>query len=281
MRARTRASRFCAARAFAHHPKRMLTLVYACVAIPFPPPFPPPLPPPPVSPPPLPSTPPEFVTLFENAAAGNVLAVTQMIDDGWAGKNDHSAVPVAGFPKGMTALAFAAYNGHRDVVQALLTRGAEVNDRSPLVLAASGGYTDVVQLLLGAGARVDAFCGISAAHCRGMLGANALQAASGGGHPATVHALLDAGANPLISDMFGATAVIKATHTRDTSKAQYDFTGDLAAQDLHLRAVEVLKILKRIIQVAYPSAIAYKDRKKGQWRSYDELRVLRHRRRRR
>ncbi|MCX6593247.1 MAG: ankyrin repeat domain-containing protein [Acidobacteria bacterium] len=59
---------------------------------------------------------------------------------------------------GMTALLYAARDGHRDTVTALLDAGANVNEvnesekTSPLVLAIINGHFDVAQLLLDRGA---------------------------------------------------------------------------------------------------------------------------------
>ena len=61
----------------------------------------------------------------------------------------------------MTALHLAAWNGHRDILMALLEGGADVNaqdDKRQTALhrAAAGGHKDVAALLLDGGADVDA-----------------------------------------------------------------------------------------------------------------------------
>lgn len=95
--------------------------------------------------------------------------------------------------KGRTALLIAAREGHRDVAQALLTAGAEVDARSegmnvtPLMAAAQRGDLPFVRLLLEAGADPNA---------SSRNGAGVLARAVLGGDVDTVRELLTAGANP-------------------------------------------------------------------------------------
>jgi hypothetical protein len=88
-------------------------------------------------------------------------------------------------------LQAAAYEGHREIVQLLLSAGASVNARgglfgNALQAASVRGNREIVHLLLGAGADV---------HAQGGHYGNALQASSFYGDPAIVQVLLNAGAN--------------------------------------------------------------------------------------
>jgi hypothetical protein len=78
---------------------------------------------------------------------------------------------------GDTALSDAAYYGHTEVVELLLTKGADANGMapagsSPLPWAAYFGHTQIVKLLLARGADVDA---------KNADGKTALECASGAG----------------------------------------------------------------------------------------------------
>jgi uncharacterized protein len=122
------------------------------------------------------------------AADGHADAVQALIAGG-ANVNDFSALITVpepaerrtnGFvypkiPKGrMTALHFAARNGHMDAVQALMKGGADLNS------------TDAD-------------------------GTNALVLATLNGHPDIAVALLEAGADPKIADKYGRTVLFEAT----------------------------------------------------------------------
>ena len=89
------------------------------------------------------------------------------------------------------ALQAASSEGHDQVVQMLLDKGADVNAQgghygNALQAASSGGHDQVVQMLLDKGADVNA---------QGGHYGNALQAASSGGHDQVVQMLLDKGAD--------------------------------------------------------------------------------------
>ena len=91
-------------------------------------------------------------------------------------------------PNGNTALMMAAYKGNRSVVEALLDKGAKVNQPgwNALHNAAAGGDAGITSLLLAKGAAIDA---------RGPAGFTALMLAAREGQEATVSVLLEAGAD--------------------------------------------------------------------------------------
>ncbi|KAF6805667.1 ankyrin repeat-containing protein, partial [Colletotrichum plurivorum] len=93
------------------------------------------------------------------------------------------------------ALQAASGGGHIEVVERLLSAGANVNadpaesdGRTALQAASEGGHIEVVERLLSAGANVNA-------DPAERHGRTALQASSEGGHVQVVERLLDAGAN--------------------------------------------------------------------------------------
>ena len=66
--------------------------------------------------------------------------------------------------RGHTPLMYAAYSGHKEVVQFVISEGADVNARADdefgrftaLIFAAHSGRTDIIRLLLAGGANVNA-----------------------------------------------------------------------------------------------------------------------------
>lgn len=85
---------------------------------------------------------------------------------------------------GNTLLMLAAYHGQRDVVQALLGRGADPDlrnqrDQSPVAGALFKGEDDVVRLLVAAGADLDAGTPSARAAAQ-MFGKQSLLASLGG-----------------------------------------------------------------------------------------------------
>ena len=192
-----------------------------------PPPTPPPDSPPPVPPPPSPPSP---DVLWQAAEAGDARTVRVVLDEGgsgdgyssgitdinyvfprpgseYVGVNARGETSYAGLNYGMTPLAIATSNGHEDVVAELIARNADVNARSPLVLAAAKGHTKILKRLLAAGALVNQPCGESAKACGGLEGApTALHAGIQLLHPGVVEALLRAGADPTLTDIYGADA---------------------------------------------------------------------------
>ena len=91
-----------------------------------------------------------------------------------------------------TALCMAAWQGHNNVVNILIGKGADLEkvDKigwTPLILAAMRGQKDVIQLLLHKGANTN---------IEGKYGETPLHYAAAYGHPDVVQVLLDHGADP-------------------------------------------------------------------------------------
>ncbi|XP_044735383.1 ankyrin repeat domain-containing protein 50 isoform X2 [Chrysoperla carnea] len=109
---------------------------------------------------------------------------------------------------GQTALNVAASHGHTEVVQILLTAGADVNHAdadgwTALRAAAWGGHVEVVEALLKHGCSVDC---IDADH------RTALRAAAWSGHEEIVKLLIQHGADVNKTDLEGRTALIAAAY---------------------------------------------------------------------
>ncbi|WP_133480075.1 ankyrin repeat domain-containing protein, partial [Cognatilysobacter segetis] len=108
--------------------------------------------------------------------------------------------------EGLSPLGMACAAGNWRVARFLLERGAkpEPPGGQPALLAAAGSEDDDpagVQLLLKSRARVDA---------RDRQGRSALHVAAFAGHMEIVAALLDAGADPALTDALGRTPVMEA-----------------------------------------------------------------------
>ena len=96
-----------------------------------------------------------------------------------------------------------AYNGHKDIVQSLLDRGADVNAKdsdgwTALHWAAYNGYEEIVKALVRAGANVDT---------KNNRGETALHWAAYNGFAEIVQLLLDKGAEVNATDKYGITAL--------------------------------------------------------------------------
>ncbi|KAK6058464.1 ankyrin repeat protein, partial [Cooperia oncophora] len=102
-----------------------------------------------------------------------------------------------------TPLTLACSNGHAQMVDVLVCRGANIEHRdkkgfTPLILAATGGHRDVVELLLNNGAQIEAQSerkgtALSFEH-RNVSDYTPLSLAASGGYVEIVNMLLNAGA---------------------------------------------------------------------------------------
>ncbi|RYP43640.1 hypothetical protein DL768_009815 [Monosporascus sp. mg162] len=108
--------------------------------------------------------------------------------------------------KRQTQLSWAAENGHKEIVQLLLDKGAETDakdngDQTPLWWAAEKGHKEIVQLLLDKGAKTDA---------KDNNGLTPLWWAAEKGHKEIVQLLLDEGAKTDTKDYNGRTPLREA-----------------------------------------------------------------------
>jgi len=101
---------------------------------------------------------------------------------------------------GDTALMLAAYKGNMAAVRALLDKGAEPNQTgwTALHYAAASGHNDIVQLLLDRYAYIDA---------ESPNQTTPIMMAARGGHILTVKLLLDEGADAMLKNGAGMTAI--------------------------------------------------------------------------
>jgi ankyrin repeat protein len=109
--------------------------------------------------------------------------------------------------KGQTLLMFASKEGRTDVVELLLSKGANVNDRNsdgrtPIMFASIEGRTDVVKLLLDRSANPND---------KDNYGNSPILWASGNGHTEVVKLLLSKGADPNNEDDLKNTPIMLAS----------------------------------------------------------------------
>lgn len=101
---------------------------------------------------------------------------------------------------GDTALMIASYKGNRRAVEVLLAKGAQVNRPgwTALHYAATGGHNEIVQILLDKSAYIDA---------ASPNNTTPIMMAARGGHILTVKLLLDEGADAMLKNDVGMTAI--------------------------------------------------------------------------
>lgn len=104
-----------------------------------------------------------------------------------------------------SALMIASLKGMTDMVRLLLDKEADVNKPgwTPLHYAATGGHLQIMQLLLDNHAYIDA---------ASPNGSTPLMMAAMYGTPSAVKLLLEAGADPLLKNQQGLTAIDFAQH---------------------------------------------------------------------
>ena len=110
-------------------------------------------------------------------------------------------------------LMMAALKGHLDLVRKLIARDADVNKPgwSPLHYAATNGHLAIVRMLLDHHAYIDA---------ESPNGTTPLMMAAHYGTPETVKLLLEAGADPLLKNSIGLTALDFAQRANRSDSAQ-------------------------------------------------------------
>jgi len=137
---------------------------------------------------------PEVGLFFAAVGWNNVEEVENLL-------RDHPDLIFSRSPRGETPLHVAASWGHKETVESLLIRGAEVNAKSEseetaLHFAAEEGDLEVITCLLDHGAEIN---------CRNMNGQTPLHWAAQHGHKDAVALLLSKGAQVNAKDNLGQT----------------------------------------------------------------------------
>jgi len=144
--------------------------------------------------------------LIEAAKKGDVAAVNKALE----GKVDIDARQ-----NNATALMWAAHNGHDDVAEILINKGADVNAKdaagyTPLVYAALEGHTDILALMIKHGGDVNT---------KTKNGKYVLTWAVENGNNDAVKTLIEAGADVNIKSPCGASLVLTAVINNHTDTA--------------------------------------------------------------
>ncbi|KAL4168594.1 hypothetical protein KRP22_011992 [Phytophthora ramorum] len=141
------------------------------------------------------------INFYECAAEGDIDCLEEILESGHVGVND---IDVDGF----TALMVAAAEGHRDVVRALLRRGADVGVRThelrstALHFAAKNGDAEIVAALCE--------CDTAVVDCWNVNADTPLIWACIEGRAAAVKVLLKHGADVNVLNQFGASTLLCA-----------------------------------------------------------------------
>jgi ankyrin repeat protein len=132
-------------------------------------------------------------------------------------------------PDNETLLTYAAIEGQGNILELLLSAGADIdakngNESTALIEAADKGHKEIVELLLGAGADIRA---------KDKYGSTALILAARRNRRETAELLLDKGADLHAKDKDGSTALILAArwNRREMLKLLLDRGADLHAKD--------------------------------------------------
>ena len=132
--------------------------------------------------------------------------------------DDQEINPKDGTENGWTALMWAACNGHKDVCELLISKGADVNAKedklgaTPLMYSAVNGHKDVCELLISKGADVNA---------RDKDGWTPLMAAAKNGHKDVCELLISKGADINARDKDGKTALKYAIENKKNDVADF------------------------------------------------------------
>ena len=125
--------------------------------------------------------------MIDAADQGRIEDVKSLLNDESVDINEKDRSP------GSTALHWASYKGHRDVVELLLENGADIEARrsnwlncTPLIIGYHYGHKSIVELLLDRGADI---------HAINKNSADALYTACANGNGGVVKLLLKHGAN--------------------------------------------------------------------------------------
>ena len=110
-------------------------------------------------------------------------------------------------------LMLAALKGHREIAEKLVAKGADVNKTgwAPLHYAATHGHIEIIRLLLEHHAYIDA---------ESPNGSTPLMMAAGYGTASAVKLLLEEGADPMIANKQGLTAITFAQRANRTESAE-------------------------------------------------------------
>ena len=159
-----------------------------------------------------------FNTLEENKNEGIKIAVVKMLFKVGIDVNAEKYSPILPLmvASKKTPLMVASKNGHTEIVQLLLEKGAYVNAKdnygeTALMLAAANGRTEIVQLLLEKGADVNA---------KNEYGRTALMYALGNYRTEIIQLLLEKGADVNAKNKYGSTALMFAASNGRTEIVQ-------------------------------------------------------------